>query len=80
MHDRNDEILFSHDLLKLFNSLFRVTVDECLVDVKVGIEVQENLDFPLFFLDCDVVLMDTFKSELLVLDQDLGRISHEMLG
>ena len=80
MHDRNDEILFSHDFLKLFNSLFRVAVDECLVDVKVGIEVQENLDFPLFFLDCDVVLMDTFKSELLVLDQDLGRVSHEMLG
>ena len=51
-----------------------------MVDVKVSIEVQENLDFPLFFLDCDVVLMDTFKSELLVLDQDLGRISHEMLG
>ena len=80
VHNRNYEILLSHNFLEFFNSLLCVTVDESLIDVKVGIKVQKNLNFPLFFLNSDVVLVNTFKCELLILDQDLSWFSHEMLS
>lgn len=80
VHDRDGEVVLGHGLLELLDSLLGVTVDEGLVDVQVGVEVQEDLNFPLFLLDGDVVLVDTFKSELLVLDEDLRWVSHEMLG
>jgi len=80
VHDADDEVLFGHALFELLNTFLSVAVDEGLVDVQVGVEVQKDLNFPLFLLDGDVVLVDTFKGELLVLDEDLGRVSHEMLG
>lgn len=80
VHDVDDEVLLSHVLFELFDPLLGVAVDEGLVDVQVGVEVKKHLDLPLFLLHGDVVLVDTFKSELLVLDEDLGWLPHEMLG
>lgn len=80
VHDGHDEVLLGHALLKLLDTLLSVAVDEGLVDVQIGVEVQEDLDLPFFLFDGDVVLVDTFKGELLVLDEDLCWLSHEMLG
>lgn len=51
-----------------------------MVDVEVGVQVQEHVHLPLLLLDSDVVLVDTFEGELLVLDQNLRGVSHEVLG
>jgi len=80
VHDGDGEVVFGHGLFKFFDSLLGVTVNKSLVDVKVGIQIEQNLHLPLLLLDSDVVLVNTFESELLVLDENLGGVAHEMLG
>lgn len=80
VHDADGEVVLSHGLLELLDSLLGVTVDEGLVDVQVGVQVDEHVHLPLLLLDSDVVLADTFKSKLLVLHQDLRWLAHEVLG
>jgi hypothetical protein len=79
VHDRDSEVVLSHRLFELLNALLGVTVDESLVDVQVGVQVQQDVHLPLFFLDSDVVLVDTFEGQLLVLHKDLCGITHEVL-
>lgn len=80
VHDRDGEIVLSHGLLELLNTLLGVTVDEGLVDVQVGVQVEQNVHLPLLLLDSDVVLVNTFEGELLVLDKNLCGLTHEVLG
>jgi len=80
VHDANGEIVLGHGLLEVLNPFLGVTVDEGLVDVQVGIQVKEHLHLPLFLLNSDVVLVDTFEGKLLVLDQNLCGVSHKVLG
>lgn len=79
MHAADSEVLLGHVLLELFYSLLSVAVDEGLHDVEVGVEVDEHLDLPLLLLDCNVVLLDAFEGEVFGLDQNFGRVSHEVL-
>jgi hypothetical protein len=78
VHDGDGEVVVSHGLLELFNTLLGVTVDEGLVDVQVGVQVEEHVHLPLVLLDGDVVLLDTLEGELLVLNQDLCGVAHEV--
>ena len=80
VHDGDGEIVLSHGLLELFNTLLGVAVDEGLVDIKVGVEVKKDVHLPLVLFDSDVVLLDTFKGELLVLNQNLCGVAHEVSG
>jgi len=80
VHDADSEFLLSHSLLELLDSLFSVTVNKSLVNVQVGVEVEEDIHLPLLLLDSDVVLSDTFKGKVLGLHENLGGVSHEMLG
>jgi len=80
VHDGNNEVFLDHSLLELLNTLFGVAVDEGLVDIEVSVKVEENLHLPFLLLDGDIVLSDTFKGQLLVLNKDLSSISHEVLG
>jgi hypothetical protein len=72
--------MLCHRLFKVFNLLLGVAINECLVEVQISIEIQENVHLPLFLLYGDVVLVNTFEGQLLVLDQDLCGLSHELLG
>lgn len=65
MHSRDGELLFSHSLLELKYTLFGVAVDEGLVDVKVGVKIKKNFDLPFFFLNCNIILSNTFEGEVL---------------
>jgi hypothetical protein len=80
VHDAHGEFVFSHGLLELFYALLGVTVNERLVNVQVSVQLKEDVHLPLFLLDSDVILSDTFKSELLTLNKNLGGVSHEVLG
>ena len=80
MHDGDTEIVLLHLLGELNDSLLSVAIDEGLVDIKVAVEVEEDVHLPLLLFYGDVVLLDTFEGQLLVLDQNLGGVSHEVLG
>lgn len=70
----------SHKLFDFLNSLFGVTVDKGLVDVQIGVKVKKYVHLPLLLFDGNVVLVNTFKSELLILDENLRWVSHEVLS
>lgn len=72
VHAGNDEVLSGHGLLELVDSTLGVTVDDGLLDVEVGVQVEEDVNLPLVSLNSDIVLVDTFKGEVLLLDKDLG--------
>jgi hypothetical protein len=80
VHAGDNEVLGGHRLLELVDPSLGVTVNDGLLDVQVRVQVQEHINFPLVLLDGDVVLVDTFKGEVLLLHKDLGGVSHEMLG
>ena len=80
VHAGDDEVLLSHAALELVDSALRVAVDDRLIDIQVGVQVQQNVHLPLLLLDSDVVLMDTLKGQVLLLHQDLGWVPHEVLG
>jgi len=80
VHDRDGEVVLGHGLLELLDSLLGVTVDEGLVNVQVGVQVQEHVHLPLLLLDSNVVLVNTFEGKLLVLDENLCGVTHEVLG
>ena len=56
-----------------------VAVNDSLGDVHSLVDVEEGLEFPVLLQD-DVVLLDTFEGQLLVLDQDFGGVAHEVVG
>ena len=78
MHGRDSEVFLLHHLSQLDDSLLGVAVNECLVDVQVSVQVEQDVHLPLFLLNGYVVLLDTFESELFVLDQDLRGVSQEL--
>lgn len=56
-----------------------VAVDDSLGDVDSLVNVKEGLQFPVLLQD-DVVLLDTLKGQLFVLDQDFGGVAHEVVS
>jgi hypothetical protein len=80
MHDGNTEVVLLHLVSQFNNSLFGVAIDQSLVDIEVTVEIEEDVHLPLFLFYGDIVLLDTFEGELLILDQDLGGIAHKVLG
>jgi hypothetical protein len=80
VHNGDTEVVLLHLVSQLNNSLFGVAIDQSLTDVKVTVEIEEDVHLPLFLFYGDIVLLDTFEGELLILDQDLGGIAHKVLG
>lgn len=80
VHGRDGEVMLVHSLFELEDSLLGIAIDQSLIDVKVGVEIKENLEFPLFLLDGDVILTDTLEGKIFRLDENLLWVSHEMLG
>ena len=80
MHAGDNEVLLSHGPLKLVYPLLRVAVNDGLLDVQVGVQVEQDVHLPLVLLNGDVVLVDTLKGQVLFLHEDLRRRPHEVLG
>jgi len=80
VHGGNGELVLSHALFELEDSLLGVAIDEGLVDFQTSVQVEKNLNLPLLLVDSDVVLRDTLKSEMLLLDEDLLGVAHEVLS
>lgn len=78
VHDGDGEIVVSHSLLELLNTFFGVAINESLVNVQVGVQVEKNVHLPFFLLDGNVVLLDTFEGQLLGLNENFCRLTHEV--
>ncbi len=57
-----------------------VAVDDGLCDGQSLVQITQCVELPLFAINGDVELLDTFKGELILLDQDADRIAHELLS
>jgi hypothetical protein len=44
------------------------------------VQIREGVQFPIFLLNGDVELFDTFEGKLGLLDQDTNRVAHEFGG
>lgn len=80
VHNGDTEVVLLHFLGELSYALLSVAVDQSLVDVEVAVEIEEDVHLPFLLFYGDIVLLNTFEGELLVLDKNLGGLSHEMLG
>jgi len=79
VHNGDTEVVLLHLVSQLNNSLLSVAIDQGLVDIKVTVEVEEDVHLPLLLLNRDVVLLDTFEGKLLILNKNLGGIAHKVL-
>ena len=79
VHGGHDEVLISHRSLQLVHPALSVAVDDCLLDVKVRVQVQQHVNLPLVLLDSDIVLVNTVECESLLLHKNLCRGSHKVL-
>ena len=80
MHDAHSEVILSHFLFQLLNPPFSVAVDQCLVDVQVWVQINQDVYLPLISFHGDVVLVDAFQGKFLVFHQNLCWIPHEIFG
>jgi len=80
MDARNREALLGHLLGEFHHLLLLVQVDDALGDLEVLEELAEGVELPLGLLDRDEELLDTDEGQLLLLHEDRGGVSHELLG
>lgn len=80
MQDRDYEVVLGHTLLELFDTFSGVAVDDCLVDVHLAVQVEEQFKLPLSFLAGNVVLLDAFECHHFLLNKNPGRLVHELRG
>ena len=78
MHSRNSEVTFGELRGKPVNLSPRVAEDHSLCDSDGFIEIRKGVQLPVFLLDSNIELLDTFKGQLGLLDQDADRVSHEL--
>ena len=65
---------------QLFNSFLPVGEDHALGNCHVLVELEKGSELLAVLLKGNVELLDTFQSQLLVLDQDLDGGLHEVVG
>lgn len=76
----NNEVLFSESSGELIDSFLLVDEDHALGDGQVLVQLNQSVEFVLFFVHGDVELLDTIKCELLVLDKNSDWGSQELVG
>ncbi len=77
---RDHKLVFSQSVSKFFDSLFSVSEDDALRNDHTLVELEKSSEFLTVFLKRDVKLLDTFKSELLIFDQDLDWLLHKLFS
>jgi hypothetical protein len=76
----DSEVLSAHSVGEVIDLSSGVTEDDGLGNVEGIVQVNEGIHLPLLLLDVDVELLDTFKGELVSLNEDSHWISHELGG
>lgn len=80
VNSRHSEVVLlqlSHQRLNLGSG---VTEDDSLGDGNRVVQVTQTVELVLLLLNVDVVLLDTFQGQLVLLDQNTDRVVHELGG
>ena len=78
MHAAYCEIGFSHLVRQPVDLATSIAEDDCLSDRQGIVEVTQGVELPIFFLDCNEVLLQTFEGQLITLDENADRVCHEL--
>jgi len=74
----NREILRSHLVRQPIDFSSRVGEDNRLRDRQRFVQIDQRFELPLFLVDVDVELLDTFQSQFVSLDQNSHRLGHKL--
>ena len=77
---RNHELVLGQLVGQLLDALLPVGEDHALRNDHVLVELDQGAELLAVLLKGDVELLDTVKGELLVLDEDLDWVLHELVG
>lgn len=80
VHGGDGEVTGSELVGKPVDLSAGVAEDNCLCDGNCLIEIGEGVQLPIFLLNSNVELLDTFKGKLGLLNQDTDGIAHELGG
>jgi hypothetical protein len=80
VHGGNGEITSSELVGKPVDLPSCVAEDNGLGDCDGLVQIGKGVQFPIFLLDSNIKLLDTFKGELGLLDQNTDRVTHELGG
>jgi hypothetical protein len=80
VHGGHSEVTGSELVSEPVNLSAGVAEDNSLGDGDSLVQVGESIQLPVLLLDGDVELLDTFKGQLGLLDQDTDRVAHELGG
>lgn len=79
VHARNGEVALLHLLLKPVDLAASVAVNNRLGDGQGLVQIAQSLQLPLFPIDSNVKLLDTFEGQLVLLDKDANGFAHKAL-
>lgn len=80
VHGRDGEIAGSELVGEPVDLPAGVAEDDGLGDCDGLVQVGEGVELPVLLLDSNVELLDTFESELVLLDENADRVAHELGG
>ena len=74
------EIVLPHLVSKFLALVFGVHVNKTLINIDTSENLNQVFKLMSFRTTTDVVLLDSFKRQILLLNEDLSRIVHNILG
>lgn len=80
MHGGDGHVLLNELVTEFFDSLLSIAVDNTLSDFNIIVQFDKCIEFPFFSVQGNVELLDTIESEIIVLNENSSRVSHELLG
>lgn len=80
MHRRDCEVRLSHLLGEPVDLSLCGAEDDGLGDGERVVEIAEGVELPLFALNGDEKLLDTFERQFITLHEDSDRVRHELVG
>jgi len=80
VHGGDGHVLLNELVTEFFDSLLGIAVDNALSDFNIIVQFDKCIEFPFFSVQSDVELLDTIECEIVVLNENSSRVSHELLG
>ncbi len=80
VHRRHGEVTTGELLGEPINLSPRIAENDCLSDGNSLVEIGQCVKFPIFLLNRNVELLDTFEGELSLLDKDPNGVTHKLRG
>eukprot|EP00732_Lithocolla_globosa_P004434 Lithocolla_globosa_v1_NODE_4093_length_1512_cov_867.723404.p2 type:complete len:244 gc:universal NODE_4093_length_1512_cov_867.723404:197-928(+) len=80
MHGGHSKLAALHFFCQVVDLSSGVAENNSLCNCECFVEIAEGVEFPIFTLDSNVKLLDTFKGQFVALDQNTDGIAHKALG